>query len=290
MSCHRLQYQQKLKLEWLLNGNELKKFFIFPNSSNHSINDVDTSEEKQLLSGNPGQLFGDDHNDKVYYSDAPQQERTRQVPLEWTKKQNNSFDDHLIIKPNLSQNALLGLQNARLSAQNNSRDINDLNKDDSNNSRLNYRNMGPSFHGAQSISTNAESYLDSNSQATPSNKFTPKRKKSEGPENGNNSVIKKGGVQAKLFLKSPGNTSSTRFRNDKRFEQPKQPTFSHQSQWQQQGYKMHHQNRDVFYDDPPKEHQQQILTTPQPLFSNGFPIRFYIFYVNKHQSLHNHIY
>ena len=148
--------------------------------------------------------------------------------------------------------------------------------------------MGPSFHGSQPISTNVESYLDSNLQSTPSNKFTPKRKKIEGPEIGSNGVIKKGGVQAKLFSKSPA-ISSTRFRNDKRFEQPKQPILSHQSQRQQQGYKMHHQNRDVFYDDPPKEHQLQILTTPQPLLLNGFPIRFYIFYVNKHQSRHSYI-
>ena len=216
----------------------------------------------------------DVHNHKVYYSDAPQQERSKQQTREWTNNQNNSFDDHLIIKPNLSQNALIGLQNAHLSVQNNSRDINDLNKEDTIKGMLNHKNMGSSFHSAHPISTNEKSSFDSNFQRTTSNKFTPNRKKSEGPETGSNGVIKKGGVQAKLFLKSPPATSSTRFRNDKRFEQP---TFHHQSQSQQQGYKMHHQNRDVFYDDPPKEHLKQNLTSPQPLFTNEFPIRFYIF-------------
>ena len=231
-----------------------------------------------MLSGNPGQMFEDGSN-KVYYSDGPQQERTRQKSFEWTKRQKRSLDDHLIITPNRSQIAHVGLQNALLSERNHSRGINNLNKDETNVDMLNHKNMGPSFYGAQDTSTNVQSCLDSTFQGTTTTKFTPRKKKIEGPDTGNNGVIKKGGVQAKLFSKSP-NIHSTRFRNDKRsLEEPSNLTFSNQRQ--QQGYKMHHQNRDVFYDDPPKEHQMQnILTSPQPLSLNGFPIRFYIFFMS----------
>ena len=236
-----------------------------------------------MLSGNPGQTIHDVSH-QVYYSEGPQQEGTRQQSFEWTKRQKSSLDDHLIITPNRSQIAHVGLQNAPLSERNDPHGINNLNKDETNFVYiLNHKNMGPLFHAAQNTSTNDER-LDSTFQGTTSIKFTPRRKKSEGPDTGKNGVIKKGGVQAKLFSKSPS-INSTRFRNDKRsLEEPRHQTFSHQKL--QQGYKMHHQKRDVFYNDPPKEHQmQQILTSPQPLSLNGFPIRFYIFfYVNKHQS------
>ena len=176
-----------------------------------SISEADDhAEDKELLSANNPKTVLDRVNQTQYYSDCPT-EQHENVKVEnnppWTNIHKTSFSDHLL-RQGLTDTIHMSLQNAPLGTQNESQNINNLNKEQeitmAHNKEMFIQNdMGPPlFDYNLQNPTHFENGFNASSVSTRSSLFTPKKNRKDGVDSGNNSNIKKkkGGVQAKLFV------------------------------------------------------------------------------------------